>query len=69
MEQNTHGMVSEAKRCYTILGIALFAIAVITVLVQVVLALTARLWASMGLVFVSSSWFSWLPNFVPLSLV
>ena len=21
MEQNTHGMVSEAKRCYTILGI------------------------------------------------
>lgn len=69
MEQNTHGMVSEAKRCYTILGIALFAIAVITVLVQVVLAVTARLWASMGLDFVSSTWFSWLSTFVPLYLV
>lgn len=69
MEQSTKGMVSVAKRCYSMLGIALLAIAVLTVLVQMALGVAAQLWDTMGLEFVRSTWFLWLSTFVPLYLI
>lgn len=69
MEQNAQEMVSTAKRCYTVLGIALFAMAVLTFLVQMALGVAAQLWDTMELEFVRSTWFSWLVTFVPLYLV
>lgn len=69
MEQNAQRMVSTAKRCYTVLGIALFATAALTFLVQMALGVAAQLWASMGVEFVRSTWFSWLSTFVPLYLI
>lgn len=69
MEQDTKGVVLAAKRCYTVLAIALFAIAVITFLVQVALGVAVRLWDSMELAFVGSNWFTWLVTFAPLYLV
>lgn len=42
-----------AKRSYSVLGIALFAFVVVTVLMQIALGVAAQLWGSMGLEFVS----------------
>ncbi len=69
MGPNTKNVVATAKKCYSTVGIALLVIAVLTVVVQIVLAVAAQVWAAMGLEFVNSTWFSWLSTFVPLYLI